>query len=94
MHCSSLEAVGLDEVTANDFLDTGIKQVQYLGNKLIEYGIPIQQPIGGNAVFVDAKKFLPYVPKEAFSIQNLISVNYSWWQLIIDVSLMTTKTIE
>ena len=69
-------AVGLDEVTTNDFLDTRIKQVQYLGNKLMEYGIPIQQPIGGHAIFVDAKKFLPHVPKEEYIAQTLAIILY------------------
>jgi tryptophanase len=69
-------AVGLDEVTTNDFLDTRIRQVHYLGNKLMEYGIPIQQPIGGHAVFVDAKKFLPHVPKEEYIAQTLAIILY------------------
>ncbi|HCR91373.1 MAG TPA: tyrosine phenol-lyase, partial [Prolixibacteraceae bacterium] len=69
-------AVGLNEVTTNDFLDTRIKQVHYLGDQLIEYGIPVQHPIGGHAVFVDAKKFFPHVPKEEFVAQTLAIILY------------------
>ncbi|MFP4664599.1 MAG: tryptophanase [Bacteroidales bacterium] len=64
-------AVGLDESTEFDYLETRIKQVEYLGNKLIEYGVPIQRPIGGHAIFVDAKKVLCNVPKEQFQAQTL-----------------------
>jgi tryptophanase len=64
-------AQGLDEGTDFATLDTRVKQVEFLGNKLIEFGIPIQQPIGGHAVFVDAKKFLPNLPKEEFAAQTL-----------------------
>jgi len=64
-------AQGLDEGTEFDTLDTRIKQVEFLGNKLIEYGIPVQQPIGGHAVFIDAKKFLSNLPKEEFAAQTL-----------------------
>ena len=64
-------AQGLDEGTEFDYLETRIKQVAYLGNQLIEYGIPVQQPIGGHAVFVDAKKMLPNVPKEEYIAQTL-----------------------
>ncbi|MGD9929661.1 MAG: tryptophanase [Mangrovibacterium sp.] len=64
-------AVGLDEVTERDYLETRIRQVHYLGNKLTEAGIPVQQPLGGHAVFVDAGRFLPYVPKEEFVAQML-----------------------
>ncbi|WP_319500498.1 tryptophanase [uncultured Draconibacterium sp.] len=64
-------AVGLDEVTTGYFLENRIQQVAYLGNRLIEWGIPVQKPIGGHAVFVDAKKFLGNVPKEEYIAQTL-----------------------
>ncbi len=64
-------AVGLDEGTDFDYLETRIKQVEYLGQKLDEYGIPYQRPAGGHAIFVDAKQVLPNVPKEEFIAQTL-----------------------
>ena len=64
-------AVGLDEGTEFDYLETRIKQVEYLGSKLDEYGIPYQRPAGGHAIFVDAKQVLPNVPKEEFIAQTL-----------------------
>lgn len=64
-------AVGLDENTEFDNLDTRIKQVQYLAKKLDEYGIPYQRPAGGHAIFVDASGVLTHVPKEEFPAQTL-----------------------
>jgi len=64
-------AQGLYEGTEFDYLESRIKQVQYLGNRLTGFGIPIQKPIGGHAVFVDAKRFLPNLPKEEFQGQTL-----------------------
>jgi tryptophanase len=64
-------AVGLDEGTEFDYLETRIKQVEYLGNRLTEFGIPFQFPAGGHAIFVDANIVLPNVPKEEFRAQTL-----------------------
>jgi tryptophanase len=64
-------AQGLYEGTDFEYLNTRIKQVEYLGKQLMEFGIPIQQPIGGHAVFVDAKRFLPELKKEEFQAQTL-----------------------
>jgi tryptophanase len=64
-------AQGLYEGTVFEYLNTRIKQVEYLGKQLMEFGIPIQQPIGGHAVFVDAKRFLPELKKEEFQAQTL-----------------------
>ena len=64
-------AVGLDENTEFDMLDTRIRQVHYLAGKLDEYGIPYQRPAGGHAIFVDADKVLDQIPKEEFPAQTL-----------------------
>ena len=64
-------AVGLDENTEFDNLETRIKQVEYLAQKLDEYGIPYQRPAGGHAIFIDAPKVLTHVPKEGFPAQTL-----------------------
>lgn len=64
-------AQGLRESSQEAYLESRVGQVEYLGNKLIEYGIPIQKPIGGHAIFIDAKKFLPQVPKEEYIAQTL-----------------------
>jgi tryptophanase len=64
-------AVGLNEVTEGHYLENRIQQVAYLGNSLINFGVPVQHPIGGHAVFVNAKKFLINVPKEEFIAQTL-----------------------
>lgn len=64
-------AVGLKEVTTMEFLHSRISQVHYLGAKLKEYDIPVQEPFGGHAIFVDAKKFIPGVPKEEYIGQTL-----------------------
>ena len=64
-------AQGLDEGTEFDYLESRIKQVMYLGQKLDEYGIPYQRPAGGHAIFVDAKKILTRVPKEEYIAQTL-----------------------
>lgn len=64
-------AIGLDENTEFENLESRIKQVEYLGKKLDEYGIPYQRPAGGHAIFVDAAKILTHVPKEQFPAQTL-----------------------
>lgn len=64
-------AVGLDENTELDTIETRIKQVQYLAARLDEFGIPYQRPVGGHALFVDASLVLTNVPKEEFPAQTL-----------------------
>ena len=64
-------AVGLDENTEFAQLDARIRQVKLLGDLLDEYGVPYQRPAGGHAIFIDAKKILPNLPKEEFIAQTL-----------------------
>ena len=63
---------GLYEATEFDYLQTRIKQVEYLADKLLRHGVPILQPTGGHAIFIDAKKFFPQIPKEEYIAQTLV----------------------
>ncbi len=64
-------AVGLDENTEFDNLETRIRQVAYLASRLDAFGIPYQRPAGGHAIFVDALKVLTHVPQAEFPAQTL-----------------------
>lgn len=64
-------ARGLYEGTGFEYLESRIRQVNYLGTKLIDYGIPVQEPIGGHAVFLNALEFLPHIKREEFPAQVL-----------------------
>jgi tryptophanase len=62
---------GLYESTEFDYLQARVGQVAYLGRRLQEFGVPVQLPIGGHAVFVDAKKFFPHIPQNEYPAQLL-----------------------
>ncbi len=68
-----LEAVaqGLEEILDEDYLHYRIKSTEYLGNKLTEAGVPIIEPPGGHAIYLDAKRFLPNVPANQFPGQAI-----------------------
>lgn len=69
-------ARGMEEMVNYDNIKARIGQVEYCGKKLMEYGVPIVQPIGGHAVFLDAKKILPHLKQYEFPAQTLASEIY------------------
>jgi tyrosine phenol-lyase len=69
-------AVGIAESLDDNHQRARVGQVEYLGQKMIEYGIPIVKPIGGHGIFVDAKKFLPHVAQDNFPAQALAAEIY------------------
>jgi tyrosine phenol-lyase len=69
-------AVGIKE-SVNDFHQRArVGQVEYLGAKMMNYGVPIVQPIGGHGIFVDAKAFLPHLTQDEFPAQTLAGEIY------------------
>ncbi|SFS52078.1 tryptophanase [Lutibacter maritimus] len=64
-------AVGLNESTEFNYLESRVEQVAYLGQKLVDYGVPVQQPFGGHAIYLDANKFVPTIPREEYRGQAL-----------------------
>ena len=73
-----LEAVaqGLEEVLDEHYLQYRIRSVEYLGEKLVDAGVPIIEPPGGHAIYIDAKRFLPDVPPEEFPGQSIVCELY------------------
>ncbi|MFA6540281.1 MAG: tyrosine phenol-lyase [Bacteroidota bacterium] len=69
-------AIGIEEACQLDHLQARIGQVEYVGNRLIELGIPIVQPIGGHAIFLDAKRFYPHLDQLKFPAQTLAAELY------------------
>ena len=64
-------ALGLDEVLDEDYLKYRIRSIAYLGEHLTELGVPIFQPTGGHAIYIDAASFLPQIPAHEFPGQSL-----------------------
>ncbi|MBK8310065.1 MAG: tryptophanase [Chitinophagaceae bacterium] len=69
-------AIGLQEIMDEHYLQYRIRSIEYLTNKLIEAGVPVMQPAGGHAVYIDAKEFLPHIPVEQYPGQALVSALY------------------
>lgn len=69
-------AIGLQESCQFEYIEHRIKQVRYLGDLLKEAGVPIVEPIGGHAVFLDARRFCPHLTQDEFPAQSLAANIY------------------
>jgi tryptophanase len=69
-------ATGLEEVMEEHYLQYRIRSTEYLTNKLIDAGVPVMQPAGGHAVYLDAKAFLPQIPINQYPGQALVGALY------------------
>ena len=69
-------AIGLRESLQYEYIEHRIKQVRYLGDKLLEAGVPIIEPAGGHAIFLDARRFCPHLDQMQLPAQALASQLY------------------
>jgi tryptophanase len=69
-------AIGLREVLDENYLQYRIRSIEYLTNKLIDAGVPVMQPAGGHAVYLDAKAFLHHIPVDQYPGQALVGALY------------------
>ena len=69
-------AIGIRESIQDDHIKARIGQVEYLGNQMQFFNIPIVKPIGGHGIFVNALKFLPHIPQANFPAQTLAAEVY------------------
>ena len=69
-------AVGLEEVLDENYLRYRIRSMEYLGEKLVENGVPLVLPTGGHAIYLDAQAFLPHIPTGQFPGVSLCSALY------------------
>jgi tyrosine phenol-lyase len=69
-------AIGIEESVQDDHVRSRIGQVRYLGELLTDWGIPIVQPVGGHAIFLDARRFYPQLPQDEFPAQTLAAELY------------------
>lgn len=69
-------ATGLEEILDENYLQYRIRSVEYLGEKLTNAGIPIIEPPGGHAIYIDAKRFLPHIPPNQYPGQSIVCALY------------------
>jgi tyrosine phenol-lyase len=70
-------ARGIEESVQDDHIRARIGQVEYLGRRLTEWGVPIVKPIGGHAIYLDAKAFYPQLTQDQFPAQSLAAELYA-----------------
>jgi tyrosine phenol-lyase len=68
--------IGIYESVNDDHVRTRVEQVRYLGDLLTAWGIPIVTPVGGHAIFLDARRFYPHIPQDQFPAQTLAAELY------------------
>jgi tyrosine phenol-lyase len=69
-------AIGITESVQDDHIRARVGQVEYLGQRLLDAGIPIVKPIGGHGIFLDAKRFLPHLEQSVYPAQTLAAEVY------------------
>ena len=69
-------AIGIAEAVQDDHVRSRVGQVLYLGDLLLDWGIPIVKPVGGHAIFLDARGFYPHIPQDQFPAQTLTAQLY------------------
>jgi tyrosine phenol-lyase len=69
-------AIGIEEMVDDDHAASRVRQIRYLGTLLLDWDIPIVEPVGGHAIFVDAKRFYPHIPQDQFPAQTLAAMLY------------------
>ncbi len=69
-------AIGIEEAVQDDHVRSRVGQVLYLGDLLLDWDIPIVQPVGGHAIFLDARGFYPHIPQDQFPAQTLAAQLY------------------
>jgi tyrosine phenol-lyase len=69
-------AIGIEECMEDDHIRSRVGQVHYLGELLTDWEIPIVQPVGGHAVFLDARAIYPHIPQQEFPAQTLAAELY------------------
>ena len=69
-------AIGIAESVDDDHIRSRVRQIRYLGRLLLDWGIPIVEPVGGHAIFLDAKRIYPQIPQDQFPAQTLTAELY------------------